>query len=70
MCVNVLVTLYSATNSVTKGDRVFRNIASLLGIFLLACFFLNFFYKVCRDSSEGIVTRYVLGGREIESRCG
>jgi len=45
VCVNVLVTLNTAPNSVTKGDRFVRNLASLLGICLLACFLLNSFTK-------------------------
>ena len=70
VCVNVLVTLNNAPNSVTKDDRSVRNLALLLGIRLLVCFLLNYFYKVGRVSVDGIATRYALGGREIESRCG
>jgi hypothetical protein len=68
VCVNVLVTLNTAPNSVTKGDRVVRNVALLLGNCLLACFLVNLFYKVARFSVDGIATRYGLGGRVIESR--
>ena len=69
VCVNVLVALNTATNSVTKGDRVVRNFALLQGVCLLACFLLNFFYKMGRVSVDGIATGYGLRGREIESRC-
>ena len=54
VCVNVLVALNTATNSVTKGDRVVRNFVLLQGICLLACFLLNFFYKMDRVSVDGI----------------
>ena len=70
VCVNVLVALNTATNSVTKGDRVVRNFALLQGVCLLACFLLNFFYKMGRVSVDGIATGYGLRGREIESQYG
>jgi len=70
VCVNALVTLNTAPNSVTKGEKLVRNLAFLLGICLLVYFLINLFYKVGRVSVDGIATRYGLGGRKIESRCG
>ena len=57
----MLVNLNTAPNSVSKGIRFVRNLAFLLGICLLACFLLNLFYKLSRDSVDGITTRYGLG---------